>query len=44
MAKDPASEEARRLRSWSSIAGRVTFLLALVVVLLGTMLVRGRIW
>jgi uncharacterized membrane protein len=44
LARDPQSEEARRLRRWSSIAGRVTFLLSLVVVLLGVMLVRGRIW
>jgi putative copper resistance protein D len=44
MAAHPRSAEALRLRRWSSLAGRITFLLSLLVVLLGVMLVRGRIW
>ena len=41
LARDPASPEARRLRAMAMWFGRVNFVLALLVVLLGVALVRG---
>jgi uncharacterized membrane protein len=39
---DPRSADAQKLRWWSSVLGRATFVLALIVILLSVMLVRGR--
>jgi len=41
MAREPAAQETRRWRRAASWFGRVTLLLALIVVMLGVMLVRG---
>jgi len=42
--RDPGSEEAGKLRREASIHGRVNAVLALVLVALAVMIVRGRAW
>lgn len=41
---DPASPESKRLRQQASWIGRINLLLALIIVALGIMLVRGSPW
>jgi len=44
IAKDPRSEEADRLRRAASLHGRLNTLLALLLLAIGVMIVRGRPW
>lgn len=44
MARDPSSAEGQRLRGRASLLGRANVLLALVLVAVGVMLVRGVPW